>query len=186
MKDDARLVEEYLQGSEDAVEELVRRYQRMIYAFAYRMVNNVEEAKDITQNTFIKAMRGISGFRGQSSFRTWLYRIALNTGLNYLREARHREVEMPESIPGRETGQLSAVIGQEERERLRQSLEKLPGQQKLAVMLRIYEGLSSRNASKVMGCSESAVKAHYHFGVRKLKEILSDLPGTQIRKESGS
>jgi len=174
MKEDIALIAAYLKGDEEAIEELVRRYQKMIYAFAYRMVNDMEEAKDITQNTFIKAIKGIKGFKGKASFKTWLYRIALNTSLNHIREGRHKEVEFDESLSGNQAGSLSLIITQEERNRVKKSLDKLPGQQRLAVMLRTYEGLSCKETSKVMGCSESAVKAHYHFGVRKLRDILSD------------
>lgn len=175
MKEDISLIAEYLQGDEEAIEELVRRYQKMIYAFTYKMVNDMEEAKDITQNTFIKAIKGIKGFKGKASFKTWLYRIALNTSLNHIREGRrHKEVEFDESFPGNQDGSLSLIISQEETNRIKKSVDILPGQQRLAVMLRTYEGLSCKETSKVMGCSESAVKAHYHFGVRKLRDILSD------------
>ena len=174
MKEDISLIAEYLKGDEEAIEELVRRYQKMIYVFTYKMVNDMEEAKDITQNTFIKAIKGIKGFKGKASFKTWLYRIALNTSLNHIREGRHKEVEFDETLPCNQVGNLSLIISQEEKNRIKKSVDKLPGQQRLAVMLRTYEGLSCKEASKVMECSESAVKAHYHFGVRKLRDILSD------------
>ena len=107
MKEDISLIAEYLKGDEEAIEELVRRYQKMIYVFTYKMVNDMEEAKDITQNTFIKAIKGIKGFKGKASFKTWLYRIALNTSLNHIREGRHKEVEFDETLPGNQAGNLS-------------------------------------------------------------------------------
>ena len=173
MNDDRELIDKCIGGDEDAVERLVIKYQKMVYSFAYRIVNDMEEAKDIAQISFIKAVQGLKGFKKEASFRTWLYRIVLNTALNHKRKGSFREVTLDESIAVNQTGALSLIIREERRNLIKKSLDKLPGQQRLAVTLRVYEGLSCNEASKVMGCSVSTVKAHYHFGVKKLKEILS-------------
>ena len=173
MKEDLELIDKFIEGDEDAVERLVMKYQKMVYSFAYNMVNDMEEAKEITQMSFIKAVQGLKGFKRKSSFRTWLYRIVLNTGLNHMRKGGFREVTLDESVVVNQTGALSVMIREERRNLIKKSLDKLPRQQRHAVMLRVYEGFSCKEASKVMGCSVSTVKAHYHFGVKKLKEILS-------------
>ena len=174
MKEDLDLIEQYLAGNEEAVEMLVMRYQKMIYALAYRMVNEMEEAKDITQKTFIQAIKGLKGFNKKASFKTWLYRIAINTSLNHKRKDRPKETELNESTVGNQAGALSLMIKKEREDLVKQSLNGLARQQRLAIILRTYGGLSCHETSRIMGCSESAAKAHYHFGVKKLKEILKE------------
>ncbi|MEK6689771.1 MAG: sigma-70 family RNA polymerase sigma factor [Nitrospirota bacterium] len=176
-EEDLVLIEKYLAGNEDAIEELVMKYQRQIYAFLYRMIYDMEEAKDLTQKTFIKAIKGIKGFRRESSFKTWLYQIATNTGLNHIKQRREGEIELdesnidPELISG-QTGALSDILEKEKKVCIKRGLSELPERQRLAITLRAYDGLSCSETAKVMKCSEGAVKAHYHQGVKKLREIL--------------
>jgi RNA polymerase sigma-70 factor (ECF subfamily) len=174
MEDDIGLVERYIAGDKDAIEELVIRYQKMVYSIIYRMINDMEEAKDLTQKTFIKAVNGIRGFRKDSSFKTWLYQIAINTSLNHLRKNRYEEVELDESISANNPGTLSSIIEKEKKEHIKKSLDMLPERQRLAIVLRVYEDLSCSDTAKIMGCSEGAVKAHYHHGVNKLRGILKE------------
>lgn len=174
MEEDLTLIEKYLAGNEDAIEELVMRYQRQIYAFVYRMINDMEEAKDLTQKTFIKAIKGIKGFRKEASFKTWLYKIAINTSLNHIKKRRHEELELEESIIGDQAGALSGIIEKEKGEYIKKGLEGLPERQRLAIVLRAYDGLSLSETAKTMNCSEGAVKAHYHQGVKRLRDILKE------------
>ncbi|MBI5640196.1 MAG: RNA polymerase sigma factor [Nitrospirae bacterium] len=173
MEEDIELIERYIAGDNTAVEELVVKYQRQIYAFVYRMTNDMEEAKDLTQKTFINAVKGIREFRRQSSFRTWLYKIAANTGLKHIRQ-RKEEVELEESVVSNEEGVLSLLIDKEKRTHIKKGMERLPERQRLAVVLRVYEGLSCSGTAEVMGCTEGAVKAHYYNGVKKLRNILRE------------
>jgi RNA polymerase sigma-70 factor (ECF subfamily) len=174
MEEDISLVERYLAGDKEAIEELVMKYQKQIYAFVYRMTNNIEDAKDLTQKTFLKALNGVRGFRKEASFKTWLYQIAINTSVNHGRQNRHKEIELEETITGKQPGVLSAIIEKEQWNYVEKALEDLPGRQRLAIVLRIYEGLSCKETAKVMGCSEGAVKAHYHNAVIGLRKILKE------------
>lgn len=174
MDEDLRLIERYLAGDEYSIEELVMKYQRKIYALAYRMTGDVENSKDITQKTFLQAFKNITGFRRKSAFYTWLYQIALNTCLNYLNKKDRETVELNESLSGSGKGALSAIINSEKRSHLKNSLEQLPERQKTAVIFRAYEELSVKETAEVMKCSEGAVKAHYHNGIKKLREILRE------------
>jgi RNA polymerase sigma-70 factor (ECF subfamily) len=174
MKEDLELIDRFIAGDEEAAGELVMRYQKMVYVFAYRMTNNMEDAKDITQTSFIRAIEGIRKFKRESSFRTWLYRIVANTGLNHIRRGWYRDAEINDSLSGNQAGALSLIIEGEKKNRIKKALAELPERQRLAILLRTYEEFSCREASRVMGCSESTVKAHYHFGVKKLRELLSD------------
>lgn len=173
MEEDIRLVERYLNGDEYAVEELVMKYQRKVYALMYRMSGNIEDAKDLTQETFLLAFKYIKDFRRKSSFHTWLYRIALNTCLNHLSKKKGYTVDLSESIAGGEE-HLSSVIEKERKIHINNALKKLSARQKAALLLRAYEGLSLRETARIMDCTEGAVKAHYHNGVRKLRELLKE------------
>ncbi|HMK43803.1 MAG TPA: sigma-70 family RNA polymerase sigma factor [Dissulfurispiraceae bacterium] len=174
MTDDISLIQQYLAGEEAAAEELIKRYQRQMYAFFYRMVRDMEDAKDLTQKTFMKAIGGLKGFRGDASFKTWIYQIALNTGLNHLKESRRETVDIDDVVIARQEGILNGLIDQERRQRIRESLHRLPERQRTAVMLRAYDGLSCEEAAQIMGCTEGAVKAHYHLGVKKLRGYMEE------------
>jgi len=174
MTDDIALIQRYLAGEEAAAEELVLRYQKQLYAFLYRMTRDMEEAKDLTQKTFLKAIQGLGGFRGDASFKTWLYQIALNTGLNHLKENRREMVDIDETALGSSDDTLDGLIEEERKQRIRNSLHRLPERQRTAVVLRAYDGLSCMETAQVMGCSEGAVKAHYHLGVKKLREYMEE------------
>ena len=174
--EDISLVERYRNGDSGAIEELVVKYQKQIYAFVYRLINDAEEAKDLTQKTFLKLFSAIGSFRNEASFKTWLYQIAMNTSLSHFKQNRHRagELELQETIIGSQAGALSLVIEKERMDYLRKAMGELPERQRLAVILRTYEGLSCRETAEVMGCSEGTVKAHYHAAVKGLKNILKE------------
>jgi RNA polymerase sigma-70 factor (ECF subfamily) len=174
MTDDIALIQRYLAGEENAAEELVMRYQKQLYALLYRMTRDMEEAKDLTQKTFLKAMQGLGGFRGDASFKTWLYQIALNTGLNHLKESRREMFDIDETALGSNGDPLDGLIEEERKQRIRNALHRLPERQRTAVVLRAYDGLSCQETAKVMGCSEGAVKAHYHLGVKKLRKYMEE------------
>lgn len=174
MEDDLQIIDAYLSGASGAAEELVMRYQKQIYSFLYRMTGNMEDAKDLVQQTFIQAVMNLGSFRRESSFKTWLYQIALNTGRNHIRRYRHNEVEAEESIMANEDGALATLMERQTMDHIRQGMEKLPERQRLAVTLRVNEGLSCGETAKVMGCSEGAVKTHYHLGVKKLRMFLKE------------
>lgn len=174
MDEDIGLVESYIAGDEEAVEKLVVKYQRQIYAVIYRMTKNIEDARDLTQKTFVRAIEGIGGFRRESSFKTWLYRIAINISLNHIKQNRREEVELVDTIMGNQAGTLSKIIENERKSYIKKSLDELPGRQRLALILRAYEGLSCSETAQAMGCTEGAVKAHYHNGVKRLREILKE------------
>lgn len=172
MDADVKLIERYLEGDTTAVDELVIKYQKQIYALIYRMTKDIEDAKDLTQKSFIKALNGIKGFKKKSSFKTWLYQIAINTSINHLRQNKHKKTELEDSLAEDNKGVLTTIIEDEKRGLIKKAMDKLPERQRLAIVLRVYEELSCSETAKAMGCSEGAVKAHYHNGVKKLKENL--------------
>ena len=133
------------------------------------MVSDPDLAQDVAQDTFLKAFRGLDGFRGDASFRTWVLTIAANTAKGALRRTiRRREtaldgvapVESPEANP-----EDRAALG-EEAERAREMLAKLPEKQRMSVQLRVDEGLSFREIGEVIGSSEGAARVNYFHGGR--------------------
>lgn len=170
--EDLALVRGVLAGDENAAEELVRKYQKRIFTLAYRMVHDMEEAKDLTQKVFINAVRGLKGFRHESSFKTWLYTIAMNLCINEKRKDRHIYTELDDSIASHEKCSLAAIVDGEERMLLRKEINDLPKRQRKTLLLRVYAGLSCSETAEVMNCSEGAVKAQYHHAVKRLRTMI--------------
>ncbi|MGQ9678786.1 MAG: RNA polymerase sigma factor [bacterium] len=181
---DEELVRRVKQGKIEAFEELVRRYERKVYNIAYRLLGNEEDATEALQDTFLRAYRFIPRFKFQSSFYTWLYRIATNVSLTKLRRRRkHETVSLDEpvkntdnlmlDIPDPNTTPEQAFEQKRLREQLQEAVEKLPAGYRTVVVLRDLEGLSNEEVSKVLGISIPAVKSRLHRGRMALREMLS-------------
>jgi len=173
--DDA-LVKQSQHGDSAAFESLIREHQRMIYSLAYRMTGSFADAEDLAQETFIRAYRQIGSYRAASKFSTWLYRIAINVCLNWRRRERQR-VEVHANWQDTEGGQAaageSAAAGSDLREHVQAALLRLPGKQRVAIMLTVYDGLNHAEAAKVRGCSEATVSWRGFVARRKLRKWLT-------------
>jgi RNA polymerase sigma-70 factor (ECF subfamily) len=167
MNDDLSLVERYKNGDEKAFDELFERYKEAIYSVCYRFVRNEEDARDLTQDTFIKIYRNIKNFNGKSKFFTWIYRIAVNTCISFRRKSRNEE-EFNNSIskePERNIPLKKAIDD---------ALSKLPSRQRMTFILRHYEGYTFEEISEIMGISTGAAKANHFQAVKKLRIYLKD------------
>ncbi len=175
MASDFDLLDRFEDGDQGALEEIVSRYQKSIFFFILRMVWNETDAADLSQKTFIKAFRNIGRFDRRSSFNTWLYRIAINVCKNHFRDdPRRREVDIEGMVFADQEIPLDHIISEEERIRLSSALNDLPEKQRHTVMLKVYQGLKYREIAEITGCSEGTAKANFHFGVKRLREILKD------------
>ena len=160
-------------GERNAFGELVRRHERSIYLLALRYLGVPEDARDVTQRAFVQAYRQLERFRGQASFRTWIYRIASNLALDTLR-ARGREARLaaellePAPVDGDKLGE------REERVRLRQAVAELPPKQRLVVELRIFDELPFREVAEIVGSSEDSAKVNFHHALKRLRALLGD------------
>jgi RNA polymerase sigma-70 factor (ECF subfamily) len=169
--EDALAVERYRGGDARAFDALVRKYQRPIYYLALRYVKNGDDAKDVAQRAFVRAYQALGGFRGASSFKTWLYRIAVNLALNFLRDhAREKPGEIAEDALVAEAVGVSRLAEGDDRRRLLAALECLPPKQRLVVELRVFEDLSFKEVGEVAECSENAAKVNFHHAVKRLRE----------------
>ena len=162
-------------GDPEALNELVLLHQASAYRVALSILGSEADAQDAAQDGMIRALRGLAGFRGDAAFRTWLLSIVANEAHSLLRRsARRHETPLDEEVAGAVPGQGAAegVILQAEAARVRAMLSRLPEKQRLAVQLRVDEGLSFREVGEVIGSTEGAARVNYHHGIRRLREWL--------------
>jgi RNA polymerase sigma-70 factor (ECF subfamily) len=163
-------------GSQDgdpaAFEILVRTHQRMIHALTFRMTGSQADAEDLAQETFIQAYQQIGRFRGEASFSSWLYRIGVNTCLNWRkRESRRRQLHEHWEPPGEEMTPVDDRVGRQ----VQAALMKLHPKQRAAVVLTLYDGYSHAEAGRLLGCSETTVSWRVFAARKKLKRWLADM-----------
>jgi RNA polymerase sigma-70 factor, ECF subfamily len=175
MDDDFQLLDRCIAGDREAFDELVLKHQKPLFSLLYRMVSDADDAADILQKTFVKAFTGIQGFERRSSFRTWLYQIAINLAKNLYRDrSRAAKVSLDDVIIRRDPKTLESLIRKETRDRLYKALTALPEKQRLTVMLRVQEQKTFDEIAGIMQCSVGTSKANYHHGVQKLKAMFED------------
>ncbi len=175
---DVELVQEVREGNRQAFSELMRRYQQRVYWTARRIVGTHEDADDVAQETFIKAYLGLGDFRGDSSFFTWLYKIAVNLSLNALRKRQVvtylRESELISRFIPRSEDPSEEVEWKETQSRFERAIAALPEKQKAVFVLRFHDGLTYEEIAEVMKTSVGGLKANYHHALKKIKKSMSD------------
>ncbi len=171
---DPHLVARAQEGDLPAFEELVKKYQREIYGLACRLTMDQEEAKDLTQQAFLQAFIHIRGFRQQSQFRTWLFRIAINQCYNYLKTKKKfgDPVDPQEMHLVGEDSPEEDLLAEQDRQRLYAALEKLPPKQRAVITLKLEQGLSYQEISQVLGGTAGAARVNYCQALKTLKKYL--------------
>jgi RNA polymerase sigma-70 factor, ECF subfamily len=181
---DEELVASAQKGDRRAFEELVERHQQKAYRIAFDFSRDREEAKDLSQEAFLKAFTHINRFDGRSGFYTWYYRILVNVCLDYRRRAKRTPAEeFNETVEGRvEPSPLisnpvspdqHAIAGQLSR-RIGAALETLPAKQRMVFILKNHQGLSIREIAETMETAEGTVKVHLHRAVMSLRQSLAE------------
>lgn len=176
---DRELVDRARQGDHDALDHLLRRHQEVAYRVALGLVHDPDQAADVVQDAFLKAFVNLGGFRGEARFRTWLLSIVVNEARGGLRKSgRRRETPLDEAPPLATPGAdpADATVRHAESERARAGLARLPEKQRLAVQLRVDEGLSFREVGEIIGSTEGAARVNYHHGIHRLREMLQEEP----------
>ncbi len=186
---DELLVRRAKQGDLTAFDQLVKRHYQRIYALAFQMLGDAEDAADATQETFVKAFERLGSFRGKATFFTWLYRIAINTCKDWLRRPRplpFSQLEEPED-PSEPTLPLPAEPNPGEIWRQREQAElvwwvlrQLPEEAKTILVLCDMQGLSYSEVAEVLGIPEGTVKSRLHRARQAFKEIWVQLEKEQI------
>lgn len=173
--DEAALIGRARDGDRDAQDLLARRYLNDVYGLTLRMLRDPDLAADATQDTMVNALNGLRRFRGDASFRTWLLRIAANAAKSVARRrGRRREVtlDVVETMAADEPDTATIVSMRAEAERIARLVDHLPPKQRMAVTLRIQQGLSYAEIGVILRCTEVAARVNYHLGIKRLKESL--------------
>jgi RNA polymerase sigma-70 factor (ECF subfamily) len=173
------------EGDREAFDFLVERHKDLVYAVAYRFAKDPDLALDLSQNAFIRAYRGIKSFRGKSSFSTWLYRIAINTCIDYTRK-KSRSVDsmaVPEEVAEYADSDTIGVkkprvpsadaLSSELGEQIQKAIDLLPDYHKSVFVLYEIEGLSYKEIADVVGCSIGTVMSRLHYARKKLRTMLA-------------
>jgi len=187
--DDAQFIDNLRAGDAAAFERLVDRYSGDIYALLYRLTSNAEEASDLTQDTFMRALRSIKTFRGDSELKTWLYRVAINESRNRFRWWKRRRREQTISLDAtigdstttfsdtlidRSISPEDAALANEREYALKAALLELPEVFREAVILCDVEGLSYEETATALGVNLGTVKSRISRGRSELRERLKD------------
>lgn len=182
-KSDAYLVKRSQEGDNRSFELLVVRYQKRIFNVIFRIVKDPVAVEDLAQEAFLNAYKAIKGFKGGSSFYTWLYRIAANVSINYLSknkkatfidEENLERASVADRAPGRELSPEKHTLNRESANAISNAIETLPEDIKKAVMLREYEGLSYEEIAEIMDCPIGTVRSRIFRGRNILQGLLKE------------
>jgi RNA polymerase sigma-70 factor (ECF subfamily) len=184
--DEKELVRRARTGDMGAYDDLVRRYQERIYATIYHMTSNHEDANDLAQEAFIKAYQALKSFKGGSSFYTWVYRIAVNKTINFLKQRKNRaQISLNDlDFNAEHDPDLVALISDktprrdislaELQEKLNAALQKLSEHHRLVVTLHDVQGLSHEEIATIMDCNIGTVRSRLFYARQQLQAYLSD------------
>ena len=179
---DEELVARSMGGDLDSFNQLVVRWERPIYALAYRVIGREEDARDVCQETFLRAFRALGGFKGQAKFSSWLYRIALNLCRDWIRRERRTPIaQVPEGVDLIElagestpTESVEDLVARREIGRaVARVMANLPDEQRTAIILKEYHGLTFQEIADLLECPLSTVKTRLYQGLTVLRRQLT-------------
>lgn len=181
MTEEQALIRRVLDGDQESFALLMQRHERQVYTLCLRMTGHEEDARDLTQEAFLKAWRGLRFYQFEASFSTWLYRLTSNVCIDFLRRQKRQptvqwepeELEMPDQMPLPE----EQLLHREQQRLLRQAMEQLDEEFRLALTLRAVEGLSYEEIGAVLELKPGTVKSRIARGREKLRQLLEE-PGT--------
>ncbi len=181
---DEQLVDRVQQGDVACFDWLVIRYKERLYGVIYNMTSNHEDTNDLLMETFDKAFRSIGGYKKNSSFYTWIYRIGLNRSINHIQKKRRRgntlslnDMELDEGVEkeltdhGVISGDRKAELS-ELQKKLNESLQKLSEEHRAVVILYDIDGMSHADIAGVLDCSEGTVRSRLHYAHKNLQKML--------------
>jgi RNA polymerase sigma-70 factor, ECF subfamily len=184
---DEELVARSMGGDLDSFNQLVLRWERPIYALAYRVIGREEDARDVAQETFLRAFRALAGFKGQAKFSSWLYRITLNLCRDWIRRERRAPVaQAPEGVDLLELASTAEpaetvedlVARRELGRAVAKAMATLPDEQRTAIVLKEYHGLTFQEIADLLDCPLSTVKTRLYQGLTVLRKQL-ELAGVE-------
>jgi len=184
-QDDAEIIKKYFKGDEKSLEILITRYLKPVYGFVFRYVGNGDEAEDITQTVFIKAWRNLKKFDKTKSFKTWIFSVAKNTCIDYLRKKKAIPLSSFENERGdnpivnkmKDMGPLPNEVFEQKNfsKVVLLALENLSGQYQTILYLRYKNNLKFKEIAETLGESINTIKSRHRRAVLELKSKLSDI-----------
>jgi RNA polymerase sigma-70 factor (ECF subfamily) len=186
---DEELVARSIGGDAESFNQLILRWERPIYALAYRTIGREEDARDICQETFLRAFRALPGFRGQAKFSSWLYRIALNLCRDWIRRERRtpvvqasEDIDLIELAAAAEPSEsIEDLVARKDLTRLvERAMAKLPEEQRTAIVLKEYHGLTFQEIADLVGCPLSTVKTRLYQGLTVLRREMAVTAGRRV------
>jgi RNA polymerase sigma-70 factor (ECF subfamily) len=187
---DEKLVEQAKKGDREAYSELVRRYRQRIYQTIYRFTQNHSDTDDLAQETFLQGFWGLRHFRQRSGFYTWIFRIAVNRTLNFLKKKKKEmgREEYKENLLDREQSPISSpesvFVNREFEERLTEAVDSLPWPYRSSFILVTFQGMSHGEAARILDCSEKTVSWRMHKARKMLRARLQPyLRDKEVRDE---
>lgn len=182
---ESKLIKRCKAGDVDSFEELIEKYQLMAYNIAYKLLNNQEDAKDVTQEALIKVFKSISKFRGDSNFSTWIYRVVYNTTIDYIRKQKNNNntLSIDKEIEGKDGSFKGDIVDdtnipekvyeeKEKKDMVHKALNSLPENYRTVLILRDIHYFSYDEISEITKLPVGTVKSRINRGRQKLKEIL--------------
>ena len=180
-------------GDLDSFNQLVLRWERPIYALAYRVIGREEDARDVAQETFLRAFRALKGFKGQAKFSSWLYRITLNLCRDWMRREKRTPVaQAPEGIDiiemageGTPSESIEELVGRRQLGRaVSKAMALLPEDQRTAIILKEYHGLTFQEIAELLDCPLSTVKTRLYQGLTVVRKQLhqAGVSGDALRR----
>ena len=186
---DWAIVQRVQNGEVSAFNQLVQKYRQSLFSIIYNMTGNREDATDIAQDVFIKAFQSIKQFRGQSSFYTWLYRIAVNSSITFIKRAKKQRFinyetidetlvssEILEYFTAKTKTDKGALL-KELQEKLNEALQKLSPKHRIVVILHEVEGMNHKEIADITKTSEGTVRSRLHYAKKMLQAFLQEYVG---------
>jgi RNA polymerase sigma factor (sigma-70 family) len=184
MPTDEELIQELLNGSKAAMEVLVKRHYKTVFAFVYRKIGDYHTAYDITQEVFIKMMRALGDYRREGKFNHWLLRIAANSCTDYFRSVQRKsdqQTPFDEQFPDERSNVWDLLSKKLERDQVRKAINCLPKYQQDVVILKFYHGFKLKDIAEITLSKEATVKSRLRQGIAKLRSLLK---GDEIREQA--
>jgi len=186
--EETEMISRCQRGDQEALKEIFDKYHKKVYRIAYGVVRQREEALDIVQEVFIKLFHSIKNFKGKSHFYTYLYRMVMNTAIDHARKT-GKQIISSLDVEGSfqpsddlEKGPERILLQKELEERVKLAMDKLPTEQRTALIFRDVEGLSYQEMAEAMGCSIGTVMSRLHYGRKRIQELLKDY--VEMRSQS--
>jgi RNA polymerase sigma-70 factor, ECF subfamily len=190
---DEELVARSIAGDNESFNQLILRWERPIYALAYRQIGREDDARDVVQEAFLRAFRALPGFKGQAKFSSWLYRITLNLCRDWMRRERRAPfVQAPEGVdvdelvgsePSRAESIETVVTRKDLSRHVASAMTVLPEEQRSAIILKEYHGLTFQEIAELQGCPLSTVKTRLYQGLSVLRRELERRGAGPLRPE---